>query len=163
MRFKLFLTRLFLTLTLLGIMPNAKAEDALTHITLHFYDNEPIKYALAEKPSLSFTNSELVIQTMSVIVTHTLNKIQQITYENGGLSNIVDIQPNNPLVEITEEYISFPYLDKNTHIAIYNIQGSNILNTYIQNPGEYAFPISILDCGIYIVKLNNRSFKITIK
>lgn len=155
--------RLILTFLLFCILQNAKAQDAFTHMTLHFNNDEQIKFALAEIPTLSFSDSTLVIQTSSITVTHPLNKISHITYESGADSGIINIQSDKPIYEIDGDHISFPYLEKGTHIDIYTVQGTNVLNTQIQESGEYGFPVSALGRGIYIVKLNNLSFKIVIK
>lgn len=48
MRFKLILT-----LLLSCIVTCAKAEDAFTHMAVHFNNDEQIKFALAEIPMLS--------------------------------------------------------------------------------------------------------------
>lgn len=158
MRFKLILI-----LLLSCIVTCAKAEDVFAHMAVHFNNDEQIKFALAEIPTLSFSDSTLVIQTSSITVTHPLNKISHITYESGADSGIINIQSDKPIYEIDGDHISFPYLEKGTHIDIYTVQGTNVLNTQIQESGEYGFPVSALGRGIYIVKLNNLSFKIVIK
>lgn len=155
--------KLILLLFLLGTVSYVKADDAFTQLIIHFHDDERIKFALAEMPSLSFSDSELIIKTASVTVAHPLKKIAYITYEGGENSHVSGIKSDKSMYVINSDYISFPYLESGDCINIYTASGAMVLCTQVRETREYGLPISTFRSGIYIVTINNISFKIVVK
>ena len=73
---------------------------------------------------------------------------------------IVDVKTDEVVFKMDGESLLFPSLSANTVIAIYETSGIMLFNKKITRAGQYAFPLSDLKSGIYIVKVNNLSYKI---
>lgn len=124
-----------------------------------FYLNEQPTLIFGDKLSIKWKHDgwqEYAYETM-------ISDFRQITYRSETQSNIVNIQTGQQTLKVEYGSLIFSFSGVNNHVAIYSISGMLIFDRKIPESGEYYFPLSELSKGIYIVKINNRTQKITIK
>ena len=124
-------------------------------------DGEKIAtYALTNKPKIVFAQSEMIITSDNIDITHhNLSEFSKFTYENNTEDGIFNLLIENKYL-FDGESLQFPSLKANSVISIYSLNGTCIINKTIQHAGTYAIPISYLQSGAYIIKVNGLTFKI---
>lgn len=121
-------------------------------------------YALKDKPKIKFLDSELIISSSSIDVEyHSINEISKFTYEDNSESGIFNILTNETMFKYNGEYLQFPFLKANTMVNVYSINGACIFNKTIHYSGTYAFPLSHLQTGVYLIKVDGVTFKVSKK
>ena len=137
----------------------AVADEAINSLVVWAKDGTKVAYALAEKPKLTFTESELVVKTDSIEVTYALEQMSRFTYESGSVTGITDLRTDTPFSLINEALV-FPALPANSMVSVYSLNGSLVFKKTIRTAGEYAFPLSGLNTGVYLVNVNAVTYKI---
>lgn len=148
---------------LLALLPltsmMAMANEPITQLVIWAKDGTKVAYALAEKPKLTFTESELVVKTDNIEVTYALEKMSRFTYESGSITGITDLRTDTPFSLINEALV-FPALPANSMVSVYSLNGSPVFKKTVRTAGEYAFPLSGLNTGIYLINVNGVTYKI---
>ena len=138
---------------------NQDAND-FANLVLWRKNAEKVVFALFKKPKITFSEAEMIINTDGFEFNYPLDDLSHFTYENVPETPIVDIKTDEVVFKMDGESLLFPSLSANTVIAIYETSGIMLFNKKITRAGQYAFPLSDLKSGIYIVKVNNLSYKI---
>lgn len=142
----------------------AMAQDGYSHLVLNFKDNKSIAYALKDKPIMTFSDTELSIQSETItLVFHSLDSVSSMIYEKGNDAAVEDIVSDTILISVNNGNIILYNLPKESDVILYDIKGNVILNERISDGGENLISGNNLQSGVYIIKLNNQSFKIIIK
>jgi len=126
-------------------------------------DGSQMAYALAEKPKVSFTANDLVITTNGVDVNYPLEELARFTYEYNQTTSITNLQTNESLFILNDETLLFPALRTNSTVSVFSLNGMLIFKKTIREDGEYAFPLSNLNAGVYMVNVNGLTYKIVKK
>ena len=58
------------------------------------------------------------------------------------------------------ESLLFPALKANSTVSVYSLNGTLVFKKTIHQNGEYAFPLSNLNAGVYMVNVNGLTYKI---
>jgi len=138
----------------------AKAEEPATHLVVWAKDGTKVAYALAEKPKVTFTETDLVITANGVEVNYTLEKMARFTYENDETVSITNLQTGKSSFKLDGESLLFPALKANSTVSLYSLNGTLVFNKTIRTAGEYSFPLSGLNAGVYVVTVNGLTYKI---
>ena len=125
-------------------------------------DGSTQAYALSEKPILTLSDSELTITTSSITAHHSLDGLARFTYEKNPDSGVSNLLADGKKFRIDQESICFPHLEAGSTIVLYRTDGYKVLSKEIANEGAYAFPLSGLSSGIYLLQINGRTSKIAI-
>ena len=75
-------------------------------------------------------------------------------------SAVMDIQSDALFHMQGEDYIVFPALNENTYIALHTVTGAVLFAQTIRQAGEYGFSLSQLMPAIYILTVNDVTYKI---
>lgn len=126
-------------------------------------DGTKVAYALNDSPKLTFTETDLVIKSKGIEVRYTLDDMMMFTYEDGESMSVTNLCTENHLFRLDGETLLFPALHANSTIAFYTYDGALIFKKTVRQFGKYAFPITDLDAGIYIVEVNGITHKIVKK
>lgn len=135
------------------------AKEPITRLVIWSKDGTKVVYALAENPRMTFVENELVVKTNNIEVTYNLDNMSRFTYESGDITGITNLKTERPF-SIQGEALIFPTLSANSTVSIYSLNGLIIFKKKVRNIGEYAFPLSSLAAGIYMVNVNNLTYKI---
>ena len=129
-----------------------------TQLVIWAKDGTQVAYALAEKPKVTFTETDLVITANGVEVNYSLENMTRFTYEYNTVTNITNLQTDGS--SFYGESLLFPDLKANSSVSVYALNGTLILKKTVRQKGEYAFPLSNLNAGVYMVNVNGLTYKI---
>lgn len=155
--FRRFIMVLFALIPVIGIM----ADD--TSLVVWTRTGTIVGYALDKKPVITFTDSEMKISGEGIDAVYELNNFLRYTYEEGNFSGLKDIRLEGSLAKIDGESIFFPSVKANSTVGIFTLDGVQIFKKTVHEDGKYAFPLSALRAGIYLVNVNGLTFKIVKK
>lgn len=145
---------------LLGIGIFAKAENVPNSLIVWAKNGTKVAYALTEKPTVTFTKTDMVITANGVVVNYALENMARFTYEGSGMSAITNLQTDEQAVRLDGEYLLFPSLQPNSAVSVYAPNGVVVFQKTIRQSGEYALPLSSLNAGVYVVNVNGLTYKI---
>ena len=153
-------SKLLLSL-LLGFSIFAKAENNPTNLVVWAKDGTKVAYALAEKPKVTFTETDLVIIAKGVEVNYSLENMARFTYEEDNTTTaITNMQTDESSFKLNGESLLFPALKTNSTVSVYSLNGVLVFKKTIKQDGEYAFSLSNLNAGVYMVNVNGLTYKI---
>ncbi|MBE6256224.1 MAG: T9SS type A sorting domain-containing protein [Prevotella sp.] len=138
----------------------AMADNPRTQLVVWAKDGTKVAYALAEKPKITFTETDLVITANGLEVNYALENMARFTYEDNTETAITDLQTDKASFKLGSESLLFPALKANNTISLHTINGTLIFKKSIQKAGEYSFPLSNLKTGAYVVTVNGLTYKI---
>lgn len=138
----------------------AMADDPKTQLVVWAKDGTQVAYALADKPKVTFTETELVITSNGVEVKYELEKMARFTYEDNNSTAITDLKTEESSFKLDGESLLFPDLKANSTISVYSLNGTLVFKKTVRQDGEYAFPLSNLNAGVYMVNVNGLTYKI---
>ena len=138
----------------------AKAENIPTNFVVWAKDGTKVAYALAEKPKVTFTETDMVITTKDVQVNYILENMLRFTYEKGELNAVINLQTDESSFILDGEFLLFPSLKVNSIVTIYSLNGTLEFKKIVSEKGEYAFPLSNLNAGVYMVNVNGITYKV---
>ncbi len=84
----------------------------------------------------------------------------RFTYEKSSSTRITNLENGETSFKLDGELLLFPSLKANSTIAIYSTNGTLVFKQTVRQNGEYAFSVSNLNTGVYIVNVNDLSYKI---
>lgn len=139
---------------------SAMADEPKTQLVVWAKDGTQVAYALDEKPKVTFTETDLVITANGVEVNYTLENMARFTYENDEVVSITNLQTDESSFKLNGESLLFPALKANSTVSVYSLNGTLVFKKTVRQNGEYAFPLSNLNAGVYMVNVNGLTYKI---
>ena len=139
---------------------SAMADEPKTQLVVWAKDGTQVAYALAEKPKVTFTETDLVITANGVEVNYTLENMACFTYEDNTSTAITNLQTDESSFKLNGESLLFPSLKANSTVSVYSLNGTLVFKKTVHQNGEYAFPLSNLNAGVYMVNVNGLTYKI---
>lgn len=151
-----------ISLLLLSLLTlTAWAQQSRTHLIVWAKDGTQVAYALNEQPTITFSETDLQIRTTLIEVNYPLDKMAHFGYETKDIqAGLRDITTDEHIARFVGESLVFPYLEAGSNVSVYTPQGQLLLNKTITAAGEYAFPLSYLTTGVYLVHANGLTNKI---
>ena len=147
---------LFLFLLCFGL--TLKAE---TNLVVWKKDGSKVAFALTEKPIVTFSETSLMINSATVSVTYDLEDMAKFTYEDSESQSIRNIENDKESsFKFDGEMLLFSSLKAGSKVAIHNLGGVLVFSRTIEVAGDYSFPISHLDKGVYVVSVDGLTYKI---
>ena len=147
-----------LFLIIAAISQSAHADDKVLQVVQT--NGEVINIKLKEEPVTTYSNGNLVIRTTKTTITYPLEQVKCYKYKK-----VTDGICPQPSMETTfsedGETLFFKGLKPNTRIAVYSTSGQLV---HMMNSGEQnmvTVTISSLPTGVYIVKANDVTYKIS--
>ena len=139
---------------------SAMADEPKNQLVVWAKDGTKVAYALAEKPKVTFTETDLVIKAKGVEVNYSLENMARFTYESNENTAIRNLKTDEVSFRLDGESLVFPSLSANSKVSLYSLNGAPVFNKTIRTAGEYSFPLSGLNAGVYVVTVNNLTYKI---
>lgn len=136
------------------------AAKPIINLAVYAKDGLKVLYALEEKPKITFTDADLIITTKGVEVSYPLKDMARLTYENKEVTEIKNLYDDKTSFTLNGESIIFPCLKTKDVVSLYATNGTLIFKKDISTDGEYAFSLSDVERGVYIVKVNSLTYKI---
>ncbi|MBQ6079002.1 MAG: T9SS type A sorting domain-containing protein [Muribaculaceae bacterium] len=121
-------------------------------------------YELTYTPKVTFTETEMIVTTsIADVYYYNLPNMWKITYEEYEPTGLDNILADANAMKFNGSAIVFPALEAGSNITVYAVNGTMVLNKTVSSAGEYAFPISSLSQGVYLVNVNGKTYKIVKK
>lgn len=136
----------------------ARAEQKMVVITAT--DGTQTKYLLEGMPRVTIEKPYLVITAIDASVSLPLEQLQHIHYEKA-----TDEATAIEEIKIVDEkgsrnHIDFSNLPVDTNISVYTLDGKKVYNMRVIQGKTISLPMSSLQSGIYLVKVNDVTYKI---
>jgi hypothetical protein len=136
----------------------AKAEEQKLQIWLS--NGKIMTIKLTENPTTRYTGSNLVIQSSNTTVTFPLEQVKKFTYS----ANPAAI--NSPEVLGCEfsadgETLTFTGLQSGTEITVYSMSGQLLRQQTTGSETVTVVSVSSFSTGVYLIKVNGVTYKIT--
>ena len=140
----------------------AVAEEK-TILAIYAKDGSKVAYALSEKPLVTFSETDLILKTQDLEVNYPFDKVARLIYEYEGLDDKVDLLTDGQAMINKGDYLLFPELKSGDSVIIYSSNGMLVADKKIGTDGEYVFSLNEMPIGIYMVKVNDVTYKIVKK
>ena len=156
--FFLTMTKVLLLAVLCLCSSAIKADDMVLQVWLA--DGQTMSINLNEEPRTTYSDGNLVIMTTKTTVTFPLEKVKKFTYRDA--SNGIS-QPNvvKAAFSADGETLSFSDLKSGTTILLYNVAGQLLRSVTPDSGNRAVVSVSQLPTGVYVVKMNDATYKIT--
>lgn len=141
-----------------SILSKAKSESIC--LVVWEKDGTKVAYALAEKPMVTFTETDMVITSQNVEVSYPMENLARFTYEDNATTGITNLQTGESPFVHEGGCLLFPALKANSTVSVYSLNGTLVFKKTVNQKGEYAFPLSSLNAGVYMVNVNGLTYKI---
>ena len=152
----------WIAVLLLFAMPaNAQNENGEWRQTIIVttLDGTTMEYFLDNDTKVKIEKPNLVIETENVVLNYELENMKQVRYGKKFVTDGIHSTniEGNPFT-LKDETLFFKDLAENTQIGIYTTDGKTIVSR--QCSGDASLPLNNLTAGVYLVKINNESYKI---
>ncbi len=132
----------------------AKAEEKSLIIT--FSDNTTQTFVLSTLPQITMANNKMTILAGATTAEYDLYKIKTFTFS--GTTSIRNIEDNS---EIKTEGNKIIIEGTNANVRIFSIDGKPATIKTINTSNSTVIDISSLNSGVYIIKANDKTVKIS--
>jgi len=141
--------------------------NAAGHWVMQLWNDNKVEvghFNLNQQPEVTFTEDQVIVTTdVADVFYYDLPTMWKFTYYYDPGSGIKDITSDDNAMTYDGNVIIFPALKAGTDIAVYGTNGALVMNKTVATDGQYAFPLSDLSAGVYMVNVNGKTFKIVKK
>ena len=133
------------------------------HLVIEMNDTKKHSYSLEDNPVISFDNDILIIKTDKIELSYPISDIVKyyfikeddtsISSVNGGANNIHFNYTNT-------DFLLIEGIANKDKVEVYEINGRTCHVDIIRNNNSVTVEIKPLPQGVYLVKVNNHSFKL---
>ena len=147
-------------LLLFALPANAQNENGVWRQTIIVatLDGTTMEYLIDKETKVKLEKPNLVIETENVVLNYELENMKQVRYGKKfvttGIQNVQNDQP----FKLEDETLFFKDLPENSQVGIYTTDGKAVVSR--QCSGDASLSLNSLPSGMYIVKINNESYKI---
>lgn len=146
--FKLLALIMFFT-----FVPNINAQDLVIEMT----NQQKEYYNLSTLPKISFSEQELIITSDKLEIRYNRSQIQKYYFDLG--STQIEVPHQVASFEQHGDDIFLRNLDKKSKVFVYNASGNLIFSKRAN--AELKISLKGQRPGIYIIKTNNKTYKIS--
>ena len=148
---------LFVLLTI-AITMAAQADDRVLKVWQS--DGQVLTISLADEPRTTYSDGNLIITSSKSSVTFPLEKVRRYTYESAA-SGIDESKTVRAAFSRDGETLTLAGLKPGTAIYLYNVAGQLLRTIDSGTQPKVAVSVSNLPVGVYVVKANDVTYKIT--
>lgn len=142
-------------LTLIALSAKAQNKEVLN---VWMTDGTKSSVLLDYHPTVVFNLSQLIIKSDNQTIEIPYDQISYFTYSENEESSISDVEIGG---ENKNELWLFSEPLTTDNFTVYTIDGQKIFLNLYQKGGMQILNLASLASGIYIIKVNNKSYKIT--
>lgn len=150
--------KLLLLLAVLFAAFSAKADDWVLQVLLS--DGQVVSIKLSEEPRTTYQDGRLVITTNNYSVSYPLESVKRFTYVS--TDEVIDaIKAIEATFSNDGETLTFTSLKPHTKIYLYNVAGQLLKTFDSGNRDKIVISASQYPSGVYVVKVNGGTYKIS--
>ena len=148
----------FAVLLLSFLLPTvAKADDMVLQVWQA--DGKVMSINLNEQPVTTYSDGQLIIKTTKTTVTFPLEQVVKYTYTDA--TGISTPSAMGSQFSADGESITFTGLKPNTPVYLYTVAGQLLKTVTATGQSKTVVSVSRFPVGVYVVKANGVTFKIT--
>lgn len=153
--------RLQLLLLLLLALPMGMLADNLNTLVVKMKNGAETAFFLKDKPNVTFEGTNLKVVSEKTTTSFALADVLRFTYVKRDPSGI-DQQVIDP-TEISYEdgVLVISQIKAGASVGVYALDGKLVRQLKAQRAGTYRLSLSELPTGLYLVKADNVTYKIT--
>ena len=123
-------------------------------------DGTTMEYLIDKDTKVKIEKPNLVIETENVVLNYELESMKQVRYGKKFITDGIHSATigNGQPFKLEDETLFFKGLPENTQVGIYTTDGKTVVSR--QCSGDASLSLNSLPSGMYIVKINNESYKI---
>lgn len=138
----------------------AKANDRVLKVWQS--DGQVLTISLNDEPRTTYSDGNLIITSSKAMVTFPLEKVRRYTYES-MVDGIDEPKTVRAAISKDGETLTLTGLKPHTSIYLYNVSGQLLRNIDSGDQPKVVVSVSQLPYGVYVVKANDVTYKITKK
>ena len=136
-----------LFLFIMSILPiTAWCDNEKGGVLIEQKDGSKVSYVFSQHPTINYRNEILVMTTDAVVVEYPLNELARLTFDE-------------TIVDAVEAPLTITSSMKGNEQRIYTLDGKLVC----KEPSGKRLSTLALKSGVYVVKSENKSYKIIIK
>ena len=158
------LRTILVALVLLGfITAKAHAQSTVKGVVIETAGGQRTEYALTETPRLTYDGNTVTLTTTKVSVDYTASNILKVMLTDISSTGINDVESSLGNILLSNDEVRMSGLAADESVTLYNTNGMLLSTWKATSTGELTINLSDLSRGIYIIKTNHQSFKVTRK
>jgi hypothetical protein len=158
------LRTILVALALLGfITAKADAQGTVKGIVIETAGGQRTEYALTETPKLTYDGNTVTLTTTKVSVDYTASNILKVMLTDISSTGINDVESSLGNILLSNDEVRMSGLAADESVTLYNVNGMLLSSWKATSMGELTISLSDLSRGVYIIKANHQSFKVTRK
>lgn len=121
------------------------------------------QFVLADKPKVTFEGNQLKVtcEKASASASFNLSDIIRFTYEGKNTSGIDELTVDPAEISMEGGTLVISQMKANSTVNVYSMDGKLVRQLTAQRAGTYRLSLSSFPAGVYLVKADNTTFKIT--
>lgn len=155
------LLRFIFTSLLAAMSSTLHAADEVETLIILMKNGSENAFFLKDKPKVTFEGTSLKVSAATGDVSFALADVMRFTYAKKSTSGISEQVENPTGVSFEGDVLVISQLKANTTASIYALDGKLIRQLKPQRAGTYRISLSELPTGLYLVKADNVTYKIT--
>ena len=138
-----------------------RAQELSSCLVVEMKTGEKVEYYLSEKPQLKHNDESILLSTQKTSVNYETQNVSKLYLSEGINTGIKDIRPTDSAIQLFPESIRLSGFFPRESVRILSLGGSEYRLYSISDDGSLTIILSDLPAGVYIIKTNNQSLKIT--
>ena len=134
-------------------------EGTVTSLILLLKDGTTQTYELAEQPVITVVGTGLKIVANHADVSILLSDVVRYTFQK-RTTGIDEVDTNQEVIDYKDGVLTLSGLEAGTPISLYTIDGRLLQAHTVADDGTYRQSLASLRQGVYVVKVNHKSYKI---
>ena len=131
-------------------------------VVLETAQNERLEYLFSENPRIEHQDSLIVLTTNSTTVKFNTVDVAKV-YLSSITTSIVSLRETAKKVSFVNDGIRLMNFTPRTAVSLYNVSGQLLQRLTVHDDGSLVIPLNQQASGIYVVKTQYQSFKVTKK
>ena len=133
-----------------------------TGLHLFFADGSDKWFLFSQQPVVTFSESELTITTSDDTVTYTFDDVAEFQFGNPDPNGITNQRTTTPRIVQSDGAVLIYGTGVNA-VSLYELSGRKLAANVRHQGDAVSISLHSLPTGIYIVRINNQSIKISKK
>lgn len=134
-------------------------EGTVTSLILLLKDGTTQTYELAEQPVITVVGTELKIVANHADVSIPLSDVVRYTFQK-RTTGIDEVDTNQEVIDYNDGVLTLSGLKAGTAVRLFAIDGRLLQAHTVADDGTYRQSLASLRQGVYVVKVNHKSYKI---
>ena len=132
------------------------------HLVIETNNSKKHSYSLEDNPVISFNNDILVIKTDKIELSYPISDIAKyyFTKEDTGISSVNGDVNNIHFNYTNTDFLLIEGIAEEDNVNVYEINGRTCHVNITRSNDSVIIELKNLPKGIYLVKVNNHSFKL---